>query len=137
MGEGLGGVRRTFIACVIAVAVGAAVSRAAAPLFLQAAPIPVMLLDGESGGPYHDWQRVTPVLKKILDDTGLFAVTVVTAPAATGELSTFAPEFVIDSYRQLRGPVDYFLKEKAASDVTITAKAEASEVDDPVKKNLG
>ena len=52
-----------------------------------------MLLDGESGGAYHDWQRVTPVLKRILDETGLFAVTVVTAPAATGELTTFAPEF--------------------------------------------
>jgi len=52
-----------------------------------------MLLDGESGGPYHDWQRVTPVLKKILDETGLFAVTIVTAPAATGELTTFATEY--------------------------------------------
>ena len=30
-----------------------------------AAPIPVMLLDGESGGRYHDWEHVTPVLKKI------------------------------------------------------------------------
>ena len=27
-----------------------------------ASPIPVMILDGESAGPYHDWQRVTPVL---------------------------------------------------------------------------
>src|SRR5262245_22432069 len=58
-----------------------------------AAPIPVMLLDGESGGPYHDWQQVTPVLKKILDETGLFTVSVVTAPATAGELTTFAPEF--------------------------------------------
>jgi type 1 glutamine amidotransferase len=56
-------------------------------------PIPVMLLDGESGGPYHDWQRVTPALKKILDETGLFAVTVVTAPGTAGELTAFAPEF--------------------------------------------
>jgi hypothetical protein len=66
---------------------------ASAPASRAAAPITVMLLDGESGGPYHDWQRVTPALKKILDETGLFAVTVVTAPAATGELTTFAPEF--------------------------------------------
>jgi uncharacterized protein len=57
------------------------------------ATIPVMLLDGESGGRYHDWQRVTPVLKKMLDETGLFAVTVVTAPAATGELTSFQPRF--------------------------------------------
>ena len=57
------------------------------------ATIPVMLLDGESGGRYHDWQRVTPVLKKMLDETGLFTVTVVTAPAATGELTNFQPRF--------------------------------------------
>ena len=57
------------------------------------ATIPVMLLDGESGGRYHDWQRVTPVLKKMLDETGLFTVTVVTAPATTGELTSFQPRF--------------------------------------------
>ena len=58
-----------------------------------ATPIPVMILDGESGGPYHDWQHVTPVLKKMLDETGLFAVTLVSAPAAGADFSRFAPEF--------------------------------------------
>jgi type 1 glutamine amidotransferase len=58
-----------------------------------AAPIAVMILDGESGGPYHDWQHVTPVLKKMLDETGLFATDVVTAPAATGTLAGFTPDF--------------------------------------------
>jgi type 1 glutamine amidotransferase len=58
-----------------------------------AAPIPVMLLDGESGGRYHDWEHVTPVLKKMLDETGLFAVTVVTTPPAGADFSGFAPEF--------------------------------------------
>jgi uncharacterized protein len=53
----------------------------------------VMILDGESGGTYHDWRRVTTVLEKVLDETGLFEVTVVTAPAATGELTAFNPEF--------------------------------------------
>ena len=77
---------RIVVACLGTLAIVAAAS-------LAAAPVPVMLLDGESGGPYHDWQHVTPVLKKILDETGLFTVTVVTAPAATGELTTFAPEF--------------------------------------------
>ena len=47
----------------------------AVPVSLAPSPIPVMILDGESGGPYHDWQRVTPVLKKMLDETGLFATT--------------------------------------------------------------
>jgi hypothetical protein len=37
-----------------------------------AAPIRVMILDGESGGPYHQWKLVTAVLKKELDEAGLF-----------------------------------------------------------------
>jgi len=70
----------------IVLALTGAVSRAQAP-------IPVMILDGESGGTYHDWARVTPVLKKMLDETGLFATTVVTAPPAGGDFSAFAPAF--------------------------------------------
>jgi type 1 glutamine amidotransferase len=46
-----------------------------------ASPIHVMLMDGESGGPYHKWQLTTPVLKKELEETGLFQVDVVTLPA--------------------------------------------------------
>ena len=60
---------------------------------LAAPSIRVMLLDGESGGPYHKWQIITPVLKKQLEETGLFQVDVVTAPAANGDFSGFKPEF--------------------------------------------
>jgi len=56
-------------------------------------PIRVMLLDGESGGPYHDWPAVTGALSRILDDAGLFAVTVVTTPPANGDLTGFMPDF--------------------------------------------
>lgn len=58
----------------------------------EAAPIPVMILDGQSAGPYHDWAHITPVLKKELEETGLFSVEVVTAPS-NGDLSQFQPEF--------------------------------------------
>jgi len=58
-----------------------------------AGPIRVMILDGESGGTYHNWRVTTPVLKAELEDTGLFAVTVVTAPPSDGDLSGFKPEF--------------------------------------------
>jgi type 1 glutamine amidotransferase len=58
-----------------------------------AAPIRVMILDGESGGPYHKWPLVTPVLKKQLDETRLFQTDVVTAPAADGDFGRFKPEF--------------------------------------------
>ena len=63
-----------------------------APLTATAA-IRVMILDGQSGGPYHDWERVTPVLRKELEATGLFQVDVVTAPQSGGDFSTFKPEF--------------------------------------------
>jgi type 1 glutamine amidotransferase len=59
----------------------------------EPASIPVMILDGESAGPYHDWQHTTPVLKKELDETGLFRVDVVTAPPSNGGFSGFHPDF--------------------------------------------
>lgn len=62
-----------------------------------AAPIPVMILDGESGGPYHRWQTLTPVLRKELDETGLFQVDVVSCPPAGGDFSSFHPAF--EKYR--------------------------------------
>jgi type 1 glutamine amidotransferase len=69
-----------------------------APLLLgtpatAATPIRVMLLDGESGGPYHKWALITPVLKKELEDTGLFQIDVVTAPPSSSDLSGFNPDF--------------------------------------------
>jgi len=57
------------------------------------APVAVLILDGESGGAYHDWARVTPVLKAMLDETGLFAVTVATAPPAGADMTAFRPDF--------------------------------------------
>jgi hypothetical protein len=59
----------------------------------DAAPIRVMLLDGESGGTYHKWQLVTPVLKKELEETGLFQVDVLTAPKWGEDFSGFKPDF--------------------------------------------
>jgi type 1 glutamine amidotransferase len=65
------------------------------PVALPAAsPIHVMLLDGESGGTYHKWAQTTPVLKKELEETGLFQVDVVTAPSSkVGDFSGFQPDF--------------------------------------------
>lgn len=61
---------------------------------LAAGPsIKVMLLDGQSGGPYHAWRLVTPVLKKQLEETGMFQVDVVTAPESTGDFTSFNPDF--------------------------------------------
>ncbi len=58
-----------------------------------ARPIRIMLLDGEQGGPYHAWEETSPYLKRMLDDTGLFQVDVVTAPPAGGDFSNFKPKW--------------------------------------------
>ena len=64
-------------------------------LFLQsamAAPrIHVLLLDGESAAPYHNWAAITPILKAELDETGLFDTEVMTAPPKDGDFSQFHP----------------------------------------------
>jgi len=56
-------------------------------------PIHVLLIDGQSAGPYHNWQLTTPVLKKELDDSGRFQVTVTTCPRSDGDFSSFRPTF--------------------------------------------
>jgi uncharacterized protein len=58
-----------------------------------AQPISVAILDGESAGTYHQWQVTTPVLRKQLEDTGLFAVDIITAPPAGADFSAFKPGF--------------------------------------------
>ncbi|HTB96583.1 MAG TPA: ThuA domain-containing protein [Terracidiphilus sp.] len=56
-------------------------------------PIRVLIVDGESGGPYHNWRLTTPVFREELEETGLFQVKVVTAPAHDGDFSSFQPKF--------------------------------------------
>jgi uncharacterized protein len=61
--------------------------------------INVMILDGQSGGAYHNWRLTTPVLKKELEETGLFSVTVVTAPTSDEDFSGFEPN--LDHYQAI------------------------------------
>ena len=61
-----------------------------------------LIVDGQNN---HDWKATTPVLKKILEDTGLFEVDVVTTPPKGGDFSTFRPDFskyrvVISNYNE-------------------------------------
>jgi hypothetical protein len=56
-------------------------------------PIKVMILDGASAAAYHNWQLGTRILKRELDETGLFDVTVVTVPPADGDFSNVHPDF--------------------------------------------
>lgn len=52
----------------------------------------------------HPWEKTTPVLKKVLEETGLFAVDVATSPAKGKDMSGFKPDFaaykvVISNYQ--------------------------------------
>ena len=55
-----------------------------------APPLPVLIVDGQNN---HAWKETTPVLKKLLEETGRFKVDIATAPAKGGDMSTFNPEF--------------------------------------------
>jgi hypothetical protein len=50
--------------------------------------IRLMLLDGQNN---HRWPETTPVIKRVLDEAGLFEVSVVTVPNA--EIPTFKPDW--------------------------------------------
>jgi uncharacterized protein len=61
------------------------------PVLAPAAdPIRVMILDGANN---HAWQKTTPVLKKMLDDAGIFQTDVLTIPGKGGDFSQFKPEW--------------------------------------------
>lgn len=55
-----------------------------------AAPKKVLIVDGQNN---HKWQETTPVMKKLLEDTGLFQVDVATAPPKGADISGFRPKF--------------------------------------------
>jgi type 1 glutamine amidotransferase len=68
---------------------------------LAAPPQKALIVDGQNG---HDWKATTPVLKKLLEETGLFAVNVATSPAKGQDMSGFKPDFaayqvVISNYQ--------------------------------------
>ena len=55
-----------------------------------AAPLKALIIDGQNN---HQWQQTTPVLKKILEETTLFAVDVATSPPKGADMSGFLPNF--------------------------------------------
>lgn len=60
--------------------------------FAAAPKSKVMLLTGQSN-PYHDWTKSAPLVEAHLEQTGLFAVDVVTTPPKGADMSGFAPKF--------------------------------------------
>ena len=60
----------------------------------SAPKIPALIIDGQNN---HDWQHTTPLLKTILEATGLFRVDVLTTPPKRADFSRFRPQF--ENYR--------------------------------------
>ena len=76
------------------------------PAASAAEPISVLLIDGEN--PAHEWQKTTPLVKKILEDSGRFQVTTTTVPPE-GEDDDFSIDFadydvVLSNYNSQRLP---------------------------------
>ncbi|MBI3877193.1 MAG: ThuA domain-containing protein [Verrucomicrobia bacterium] len=57
---------------------------------VTAAPLKALIIDGQNN---HDWKNTTPVIKRILEDSGKFTVDVATAPAKGGDMGVFKPKF--------------------------------------------
>ncbi len=76
-----------------------------------AAPIRVMLLDGASGGTFHNWRLTTPVLKAELEETGLFRSPWLPRRPSDGDFGNFKPEFgqyqaIVSNYDAPDWPAD-------------------------------
>jgi type 1 glutamine amidotransferase len=57
---------------------------------IAAPPYKALIVDGQNG---HDWKGTTPVLKKLIEETGLFAVDVATSPPKGQDMSGFKSDF--------------------------------------------
>jgi type 1 glutamine amidotransferase len=56
----------------------------------SAAALKVLIVDGQNN---HAWKDTTPVLKKLLEETGLFTVDIATTPPKGADMSSFRPDF--------------------------------------------
>ena len=59
-------------------------------LAVAAPPLRALIVDGQNN---HAWKETTPVLKRLLEQSGRFTVEVATAPAKGQDMSGFQPDF--------------------------------------------
>ena len=57
---------------------------------LGAEPLKALIVDGQNN---HNWRETTPVLKQLLEETGLFTVDVATSPEQGQDMGGFKPNF--------------------------------------------
>ena len=53
-------------------------------------PVKILIIDGQNN---HDWKATTPVIKRILEESGIFTVDVATFPPTGQDMSGFSPPF--------------------------------------------
>lgn len=53
-------------------------------------PLKVLLLDGQNN---HEWKLTSPIMKRLLKESGRFTVDVVTSPSSKQGMSSFRPKF--------------------------------------------
>jgi len=53
-------------------------------------PIRALLVDGQNN---HDWKSTSPVMKRILEESGAFTVEIATSPPEKSDMSGFRPDF--------------------------------------------
>jgi len=58
----------------------------------DAGPLKALIVTGQSGQ-YHNWRVSSPILKQLLEQTGLFEVDVATSPQQGGDMANFKPAF--------------------------------------------
>lgn len=72
---------RPFVRCLVALLLSMGLC--------DAAPLRVLLIDGQNN---HDWKNSSPWLKRVLEDSKLFAVDVATTPGKGGDMASFNPD---------------------------------------------
>jgi uncharacterized protein len=93
--------RRTLLFLAVVVLASATASAADAP------PLKALIIDGQNN---HAWKTTTPLLKRYLEETGLFAVEVATSPAGR-DLTGFRPpvagkHVVVSNYNGAAWPAE-------------------------------
>lgn len=88
---------RTFAFLAVSLVVNAAIANPA---------LKALIIDGQNN---HNWKETTPLIKKALEETGLFSVDVATAPS--GDTAGFKPNFanynvIVSNYNGAAWPED-------------------------------
>ncbi len=93
----------TALACLALAWLAVTASTASAAERLRA-----LIVDGQNN---HPWAKTTPILKKVLEESGRFSVDVATSPAKGEDMAGFKPDFakydvVVSNYNGAAWPTD-------------------------------